>query len=221
MQLRKDLTGKIFDRLKVLCFSHKGNHGDFYWTCECECGNEITVRGCTLGKSAKSCGCLRKEVTSKQFKTHGLSKSPEYKIWAGMKARCYNPNVRSYSDYGDRGIKVCEHWKNSFENFLKDMGKRPSKSHTIERINNDKDYSPENCKWINSSEQATNRRSNIKLTYNDLTLTIAEWSRKLGIKCGTLEYRYHRGWTTEEILSTNLLKNQYSRRKQTDNVQEK
>ncbi len=116
-----------------------------------------------------------------------------------MKRRCYRKNYVDYHRYGGRGIEVCDEWKNSFLAFYKDMGERP-KGKTLDRINNDKGYSQENCKWSTPREQANNRRNNRFLTHKGKTLTVAQWARKLGVKDGILRYRLRKNWAIEEVL---------------------
>ena len=125
-------------------------HGKHYAWYKCSCdGKEVELRiYSVLRKNTYSCGCLKKELHKANFIKHNSTNSIEYRIWKGIKSRCYNKNTKSYKNYGGRGIVVCDRWKNSFTNFYNDMGIRPSSLHTIERINNDKDYSQDNCKWI-------------------------------------------------------------------------
>lgn len=135
---------------------------------------------------------------------HGLTyKIPEYGIWAAIKRRCHNPNALDYPRYGGRGITVCDRWKDSFETFLADMGRRPSNTHQIDRIDNQGPYSPENCRWISAKENSRNRRSNTLLTYKGETKTLAEWSEICNIKPATICMRLYRSkWSIEKTLET-------------------
>jgi hypothetical protein len=127
--------------------------------CVCECGNvsNVAKHDLTSGRSV-SCGCYQKEQAGAASRTHALSKAPEYKVWQGMKGRCHNPSHADYCNYGARGISVCDEWRDSFEQFIKDMGNRPSEKHTIERIDNDKGYCKDNCCWLLRENQQRNRR---------------------------------------------------------------
>jgi hypothetical protein len=133
--------------------------------------------------------------------THLLN-DPGAQSWKNMLRRCFSPKSRDYARYGARGITVCDRWRESFEAFISDMGPRPSRLHSIDRIDNDGPYCPENCRWATKVEQASNRRTNQKITFRGETLTVHEWSRRTGLKAPALYWRLHAGWDAEKTLTT-------------------
>ena len=158
----EDILKTKFNRLRPIERVDNIKRGKAF-LCKCDCGNTTIVPlGSLKNGRIKSCGCLNSEVQSifmKEYNNkHGKSKTPEYKVWQGMKSRCNNPNAKGYNNYGGRGIQVCKRWDNSFENFIKDMGERPNEDYQIDRINNDGNYSPDNCRWVTRSDNTLNKR---------------------------------------------------------------
>lgn len=202
----KDLSGLKIDRLQVIGVSHRGGYEGrmWYYKCLCDCGNECVKSHNYLtrkNRKDKSCGCAHLENTIKQFKKHGHSRTREYRIWSGIKLRCLNPIASHYDIYGGRGIKMCDRWLNSFENFLTDMGYAPSPKHSIDRINNDGDYTPENCRWATQKEQLNNTSRTIHITYNGKTQTLKQWSEELGLNYSMVRHHFrYRGRSLEEIV---------------------
>jgi len=186
----------------------KGSSGNYYGLYKCKCGKEkeIIISNVKSGR-IKSCGCLGKETSSKNGKAnikHGMKNSSEYKSWQAMKSRCYNKNNKSYKNYGGRGITICERWRNSFEHFLEDMKPKPEpkRKYSIERINNDGNYEPKNCKWILRILESRNQRSNINITFNSKTQILADWSRELNINYMILYNRlYKSNWSIERAFT--------------------
>lgn len=183
-----DLTGKRFDMLTVVKRLENAEGGITRWECLCDCGNKTIVRGGNLRSGVvKSCGCKRHLPAHNR--THQMSKTRIYRTWAGMIQRCTNPNHKSYKDYGEKGITVCNEWLD-FENF-RDWALQNGYSDnlTLERKNNDLSYCPENCCWITKGEQAKNKSDNLKIKYNNKTKTLAEWCRELGLNYKTTYMR--------------------------------
>lgn len=196
-KLRKDLTGRTFGYLDVIEFSSR-HAGKALWLCRCRCGTEKVVDGHNLSSGhTTSCGCKRLEPPPKTI-LHGLSATRAHRIWRKMLARCNAPSDKAYARYGGRGIKVCERWLD-FANFYADMGDPPD-GMSIDRIDNDLGYSPENCRWATSTEQSMNRRCVIVIEQDGLRMTAREWSERLGIKARTIKYRIRAGWPPERWL---------------------
>lgn len=202
MSRLKDLTEKKFGRLTVLKRA-EGNTKDHraLWLCRCSCGNEIiTSSHNLLSGDCKSCGCLHRDRAKNLNASHRLSKTRPYNIWCNMKERCYNPKHHHYKWYGDKGITICDEWKNDFKSFYDwALNNGYQDDLTIERIDVNGNYCPENCTWIPLKEQARNRRDNLKY----LGLTQSEWDTQLGLYKGALAcYRYtHSKCSLEEAVN--------------------
>jgi hypothetical protein len=197
----KNLVGMTFGELKVTSHSER-RHRIHYWGCLCSCGKETVVQGKHLRTGhTTSCGHVHRLRFSR--KTHGQSHTTEYRIWSGILTRCYNQRSRPYRNYGGRGITVCDSWRASFGSFLADVGERPSRAHSIDRINNDGPYSPENCRWATKVEQCNNTRYNRRLTFRGETKTLTEWCRLLGLGASMVVARMDRyGWSVDRALAT-------------------
>lgn len=197
-----DLTGQRFGRLVVIERADNSADGRARWLCRCDCGQSKTVLGEHLKKGrTKSCGCAKSESSSKRFKKHGGRNSKLYRIWSNMKDRCNNPDCKVYSDYGGRGIKVCKEWIDDFSAFQKwALANGYKEGLTIDRKDNDKGYSPDNCRWTDRKIQGNNKRNCRYITYKGQRKTVAEWSDITGIPHDTLLYRLNHGWETERIL---------------------
>jgi hypothetical protein len=174
---------------------------------QCNCGTILPVCLESIVTGAcTSCGCYASEVARTRSLIHGMRKSPEYKSWSLAKSRCYCQRRDVFKYYGGRGIRICERWLESngqgFINFLADMGRKPSIRHTLDRIDVNGDYCPENCVWSTPVEQGRNKRNNVLLTHEGKTLCIAEWSEITGISANCIRYRKKRGWSDEKALTT-------------------
>jgi hypothetical protein len=201
----EDITGKRYGRLTAIRLDHvrekKNGHPLQYWLCRCDCGNEKVILKYHLGKSILSCGCYNKEQLRGRMTKHGDTKNPIYHRWVRMKERCYNKNHQAYSNYGGRGIKVCDEWL-VYENFKKWVLANGYRSDLqIDRIDNDGDYCPENCRFTDGNVQATNRRSTKFIEYNGERLSYSEWSRRLGSSKDIVAIRIAAGWSEIDAIT--------------------
>jgi hypothetical protein len=204
MSAKIDLTGKRFGRLIVESIAPKDRHGNICWKVKCDCGNTKSVNSSVLLKgTTRSCGCLNQELRSARLLSHGMTNTPTYRSWQAMKSRCSNPNDESYARYGGRRISVCDRWlgENGFKNFYKDMGVRP-KELTLERINNDGNYEPSNCKWATRKEQNRNTRTNRILEYGGRRQSLSAWAEEYGLNASLLSERLRNRWTIKKALNT-------------------
>lgn len=193
-------TGNRYGRLVVTCRASNSRAGATRWHCVCDCGGETIVSAGHLEKGQMSCGCFRGSRGT-HYETTSRGRSREYTTWSGMKVRCYNPNADMYPLYGGRGIKVCDRWLNSFETFLADMGRRPSPKHSIDRINNDGDCEPGNCRWSTYKEQRRNSRGLRWLTWNERTMCMTDWANEYKMPLGRLQSRLNAGWPIGDALT--------------------
>ncbi|KPJ34748.1 hypothetical protein [Burkholderia multivorans] len=191
-------TGERFGMLVVLGDAPRtGVHRKVFARCDCGTVRDFIIYNLRNGHTT-SCGCVPKRSTKHGHARAGNA-SPTYRAYRDMRTRCENPKYREFHLYGGRGITVCERWRESFENFLADMGERPD-GLTLERDRVNEGYGPENCRWATDQEQALNRRSNVRIEYQGRTQTISQWAEELNLNAGTLYDRAARGWPPERIL---------------------
>jgi hypothetical protein len=195
----ENLIGKRFGKLVVIArVLPNDKWNSTRWLCKCDCGNKKVITRNSLIRGTKSCGCLRLE----KITTHGKKETRLYKIWEGIKSRCNNPNDTGYKYYGGRGIKVCKEWQNDFESFYKWAIENGYQDNlTLDRINNDGDYEPSNCRWVNMKTQQRNRRDAVYVTINGVTKHLLEWAEIVGIKKQTIVTRYYKGVRGNELLA--------------------
>lgn len=193
--------------LTPLHYSHSKptNKSDEFWLFQCDCGNAKISRMYDVKRGKiNSCGCLKKKLLTERNKSnakHGYFGTSTYDSWAGIIERCCNINSSNYKSYGAKGISICENWRNSFEEFLKDMGERPD-GFTIDRIDVNGNYEVSNCRWANAKTQANNRTNNRKISFNNQIHNLAEWSDITGINPSTISKRIDKyGWSIEEALT--------------------
>lgn len=212
----EDLTGKKYERLTVIGYSHTDNNGR-HWLCECDCSGEKRVTptaGALNSGNTKSCGCISREMTA-QRNRDGIIYDTPLKIELSqrlrhIKERCYKKYHKSYHMYGGRGVAVCDEWldkDNGFDNFYSwSIENGYQKDLTIDRINNDGNYEPDNCRWVDMVTQANNRRDNVIIEYEGQSHSIAEWARIKGLERKTLEWRFREGWTGDELFQPSRTK---------------
>lgn len=181
----QNLAGRKFGRWAVESYAGSIIH-QAMWNCVCECGKQRVVSGTNLERGgSRSCGCLRDELAAIARTTHGKSGTPTHATWKRIIGRCTNPKNQDYPLYGGRGIAVCDRWRNSFENFLEDMGERPVGKYSIGRIDNNGNYEPSNCRWETDSQQMRNRKNTIMIDYRGEKRPLAEWCEIFGLNYKT------------------------------------
>lgn len=196
-----------FRRLTFIRENGRNKHGALLWLCRCDCGTEKTfIAGNVKSGGAKSCGCWNREVAARRCSaraTHGARNTPTYATWMQMRVRCSRSTNHNFAHYGGRGIRVCDRWA-KFENFLADMGPRPSLLHSIDRIDNDGNYCPENCRWAHRIQQANNKRSNRIVLYRGEKMSLSDALRRAGNVVGKsgARLRLIRGWSVERAVET-------------------
>lgn len=202
----RDLTGRKFGRLTVINRAESDTFGHARWNCLCECGKYHIVSGSNLLLGhVKSCGCLNEELAGGRLRKHGMHGSRINRIWKEMRHRCNNVKNTSYENYGGRGIRVCSEWNNPANGFINFYNWAISNGYednlSIDRIDNDGNYCPENCRWADLFEQGSNKRNNVRITVNGINHTLAEWARIMGVKRSFLISKLKSGCSLEEILA--------------------
>lgn len=199
------MIGFVSGRLTVL--ERAGSHptsGNIMVRAACACGAEVVVAWSQVKRGkTRSCGCLQVEAATRSalaLRTHCMHGTPEYQAWRAMLSRCQNKNVPNHPGYGGRGIRVCERWQ-VFENFISDMGRRPSPAHSLDRIDNDGNYEPENCRWATNTVQQRNKRNAVLVTWAGETLPVREWEDRLGFRKELLYGRLKKGWSVERAMT--------------------
>ena len=190
------IPGQQFVRLTVV--QRVSRH---YWLCRCRCGKQTSVYAYNLlTKKSKSCGCLTADMTRSRATIHGLTETPEYTTWLAMRRRCQRPKDPNYARYGGRGLTICKRW-DRFEHFIADMGQRPTPQHSIERINNDGNYTPRNCRWATRAEQSMNKSNNLTFDYRGERWTTKRAAEFTGLCLRAIRKRIKLGWAPERILT--------------------
>lgn len=210
----KDLTGQKFGKLTAICAQKDPSGRRYIWTCLCDCGKYTTATPSALiRKTKRSCGCIQHEILLKRNTKHGYSGERLYRVWKGMRSRCNNPSHKSYAKYGGRGIEVCDKWNSDyleFRNWALSNGYDELAKYgecTLDRIDVNMGYSPENCRWVNECSQANNKRDNRMITINGETKNVATWAKELKIDSGVIYARLNNlGWSEEKAVSTPVRK---------------
>ena len=208
----KDLTGQKFGMLEVIAFTGKRTEPghNAIWLCRCDCGKFLEIRGSNLTTSRrpqKSCGCIISERARQTSTKHGGTKERLYQIWMGMRRRCGDPKIKDYPRYGARGIRVCDEWQDYsvFREWAMSNGYDPDAKFqkcTLDRIDPNGDYGPDNCRWVDIKTQENNRRNNHLIEYNGKTQNLTAWARELGIDVLLLRDRIRHGWSFERAITT-------------------
>jgi hypothetical protein len=202
-----DLTGDRYGSLTVFARATENYRGNAQWMCRCDCGRVKTYLGMDLKKGKlRSCGCKNPSIIA----NHGMSGTPTHLAWISMRQRCNNPNSTAFADYGGRGIKVCDRWQESFANFVADMGVRPPR-HSLERIENNGNYEPGNCRWATQRDQMNNRRCNRFIEIDGKRQTLAQWLRETGMTGERFFDRVKHGWSVEDAIKRPLRKQHNSK----------
>lgn len=197
-----DIAGQRFGRLVALEVVDT-SHGHARWRCRCDCGGKSVAFALNLRKGkTTSCGCYRRERSplNRPADTHGQTHTAIYRIWGGIKTRCFNEHDHAYPRYGGRGVTMCVRWSESFENFRDDLGPRPSARHSVERVDNGRGYEPGNCVWATRREQARNMRTNVRIEFRGDSRLLCEWAEMLGISGQALRMRLRR-WSLERAMT--------------------
>lgn len=197
------LTDQRFGRLVVV--ARAGDRaGHQMWSCRCDCGQVVEVRGASLRSgNTRSCGCYHSERLKTDATTHGRTGSAEYVAWNSMLARCTNEKHDAFQWYGGQGVSVCDRWRDSFAAFLADMGDKPGPDHQLDRYPNATgNYEPGNVRWATRRQQCRNRTSNVRVAFRGEELCATEWAERVGISASTILKRLRRGWSAERAMTT-------------------
>ena len=213
MGFRENLKGRKFNKLQVIDF-YGNKKGRTYWQCKCDCGKVCILEAYKIKSGhTKSCGCLGVENKKTLYKysiKHKKMDTKLYRVWQNMKRRCYTASSNSYKNYGARGIKVCKEWSQDFISFYNwAMANGYKENLTIDRINVNGNYEPNNCRWATMEEQANNKRNNVFINYNGEKLSINQWSKKTGIKRETIYWRLQHGFSLEKVFSKENFRRKY------------